>query len=55
MSPLSPSLFNLFFTGTIVAMEKVPGILKEEHKAIVEAERDNIERDLNEWRINNKY
>jgi glutaredoxin 3 len=36
--------------GTIVAMEKQPGILKEEHRAIIESLRDEIERDLLEFR-----
>ena len=39
-----------FYAGTIVAMEKQPGILKEEHRAIIESLRDEIERDLLEFR-----
>ena len=34
------------YSGTAVAMEKEPGILKEEHKVVVEKLRDEIERDL---------
>jgi glutaredoxin 3 len=36
--------------GTVVAMEKQAGILKEEHKAVVEALRDSVERDLQHYR-----
>lgn len=35
--------------GTIVAMEKSPGILKPEHKSVIEEERDAIERDFKEY------
>lgn len=38
------------YAGTAVAMEKEPGILKEEHKAIVEALRDQIEKDLQQYK-----
>ena len=31
-------------------MEKKPGILKPEHKTIIEELRDNIERELGEYR-----
>ena len=40
----------LFYVGTIVAMEKQPGILKEEHRAVIESLRDSIEKDLSEYR-----
>ena len=36
--------------GTAVAMEKEPGILKEEHKAVVESLRDQIEKDLQQYK-----
>lgn len=39
------------YAGTIVAMEKVPGILKREHIAIIENERDAIEQDFKEWKL----
>ena len=35
--------------GTAVAMEKQPDILKEEHKAVVESLRDEIEKDLRQY------
>ena len=44
---------SIHFSGTIVAMEKAPGILKREHIAIIEAERDAIEKDLKSWRQEN--
>ena len=40
----------LLYIGTVVAMEKQAGILKEEHKAVVEALRDSLERDLQQYR-----
>ena len=38
------------YTGTAVAMEKEPGILKEEHRAVVENLRDQIEEDLKKYK-----
>ena len=37
------------YTGTAVAMEKEAGILKEEHRAVVENLRDQIEEDLKKY------
>ena len=34
------------YAGTVVAMEKEPGILKEEHKAVIEGLRDTVVVDL---------
>ena len=39
-------------TGTIVAMEKVPGILTKDHIHVIEAERDKVEEDLRQYIIN---
>ena len=36
--------------GTVVAMEKQAGIIKEEHKAVVEAMRDSVKKDLQQYR-----
>ena len=36
--------------GTAVAMEKEAGILKEEHRAVVENLRDRIEEDLKNYK-----
>ena len=43
-------LVPLYFAGTAVAMEKEPGILKEEHSAVVESLRDQIEEDLKKYK-----
>ena len=37
------------YVGTVVAMEKEPGILKEEHKRTVEGLRDQMERELQQY------
>ena len=39
--------------GTIVAMETKPGVLKPDHRAIIEAMRDGIERDFAKHREDN--
>ena len=36
----------VIITGTIVAMEKIPGVLTKDHILVIEAERDRIEEDL---------
>jgi len=36
-------------SGTVLAMEKNPNILKEEHKAVMEAVRDVVEKDFKEY------
>ena len=36
-------------SGTVLAMEKDPNILKEEHKAVMEAVRDVVEKDFKEY------
>ena len=41
---------TICYTGTAVAMEKKPGILKEEHRAVVENLRDQIEEDLKKYK-----
>lgn len=45
----------MLLLGTIVAMETKPGILKPEHRAIIEAMRDSIERDLAKYREESGY
>lgn len=50
MASLSNLLLDSDSTGTIVAMEKQSGILKEEHIKIIEEIRDSIEADLHQWR-----
>ena len=40
----------MHYTGTAVAMEKQPGILKDEHKAVVENLRDQIQEDLKKYK-----
>ena len=40
----------LLLSGTIVAMETKPVVLKPAHRAIIEAMRDSIERDLRKHR-----
>ena len=40
----------VLFAGTVVAMEKEQGILKEEHKMIIETLRDQIEKELQQCR-----
>ena len=45
----------MLFLGTIVAMETKPGILKPEHRAIIEALRDSIEQDLAKYRDEHGY
>lgn len=41
---------TMLLSGTIVAMETKPGVLKPAHRAIIEAMRDSIERDLHKHR-----
>ena len=42
-----PSLHTLIMhVGTVVAMDKEPGILKQQHKAVIEALKDQMEREL---------
>ena len=36
-------------TGTVLAFEKEPNILKEEHRAVMEAVRDVAEKDFKEY------
>ena len=38
------------FTGTVVASDNKPGVLKPEHKTIIEELKDTIERELGEYR-----
>ena len=40
----------IFHAGTVVAMEKKPGILSEQHVAIIERQRDKIETELKQFR-----
>ena len=43
-------LINLIFhAGTVVAMEKKPGILSEQHVAIIEGLRDMIETEFKQF------
>ena len=35
--------------GTVLAFEKEPNILREEHKAVMEAVRDVVEKDFKEY------
>lgn len=39
---------NGHITGTVVAMEKEPGILKASHTALIEELRDKLEEDFTE-------
>ena len=41
--------------GTVVAMEKEPGILKEEHTEMIESLRDQVEKELQQYRDTHVY
>ena len=46
------SALLMYTVGTVVAMEKEAGILKEQHITVIEGLRDKIERDLKRFRDN---
>ena len=48
--PTAQTHHLILCTGTVVAMEKQPGILKPEHRSVIEELRDSVERDLKEHR-----
>jgi len=48
--PTAQTHHPILCTGTVVAMEKQPGILKPEHQSVIEELRDSVERDLKEHR-----
>ena len=39
----------ILHAGTVLAFEKEPNILREEHKAVMEAIRDAVEKDFKEY------
>ena len=44
-----PSTLHILHAGTVLAFEKEPNILREEHKAVMEAVRDVVEKDFKEY------
>ena len=49
ISPQSQQARLLYNAGTVVALEKEAGILKQEHQPIVEAFRDKVIKELNDY------
>lgn len=44
-----PLTLYILHAGTVLAFEKEPNILREEHKAVMEAVRDVVEKDFKEY------
>ena len=44
-----PPTLYILHAGTVLAFEKEPNILREEHKAVMEAVRDVVEKDFKEY------